>query len=226
MKPLIKNFQLKHLAVFTFAAMVSASTSPSCNLTGSSDGSAVTITESSASPTPTATASPSPSPSPSPTPSYGMNCTGTFGYDSFANYPVFYLSSINGSSINSIKMNLYGNGLGMSNVVGSITLTAYTCGTASTLGSNVATATWNHTSLNGNAAQQTFTFSSPVTIPTNCAPGEKPLAFKVTYSGFGGAAVWAEEVLSSASCFLTRSTSTTGLASSPHSYTAIIDANP
>ncbi len=217
------NYQV-HLSFLAGTAFVAALTG--CVLPGQSSGSASPVTTtsdgSSSSPTPSST----PSPSPSPTPTYGMNCSGTFGWDSLGSYPVMFVGAINGSSVNSVKLNLHGNGLGTSNVVGSITLTAYTCGTSSSLGANVATATWNHTSLNGNDAEQTFTFSSPVTIPTNCAPGEKPLAFKVTYSGFGGAAVYAHEVLSTSTCFMSRSTSATGLVASPHSFTGIIDANP
>lgn len=221
------NYQV-HLSFLAGTAFVAVLTG--CVLPGQSSGSAspVTTTSDGSSSSP----SPSPTASPSPTPTYGMNCTTTQGASSLTTTPVAYLTSINGSSINSVKVNLYANGQGPSSTAGTVTLTAYTCGSPTAIGSSVASTT-NSTGLTGNSAAKTFTFSSPVTIPTNCASGEYPIAFKFTWPGsdFGGRAIYMDVSLTSSSCFMYQSLSSTQLYDtttgvSAHSFVGVINANP
>ncbi len=184
--------------------------------------------------TTTSTGTTTATPTATPTPTVGMNCTGTDdGYDNLAAAPVFSVSGLTGSSINSVQMNLLYATAGATILSGgthyttSITLTAYTCGSSGSLGSSVGSAT-TVVGLNGTPTTTTFTFSSPIAIPSNgaCSGGQTPLVFKITgSSAVGGYVFWAESGIQTASCFANQSTSTTGVVNNLRDWTVIINAN-
>lgn len=166
------------------------------------------------------------------TPTYGMDCTSYNGYDSMQSYPTAFVSSITGSTITTVKFNLFisdGTGatsvVNFSNTAGTVTLTAYNCASAGSLGPSVGTATMNN-SLNGHSAQKTFTFNSPITIPTNCNSGEAPVAFAVSWTGYGGYHVWSNSNINTTSCFLKQSSTNTGAVARPRGWMATITATP
>ncbi len=157
---------------------------------------------------------------------YGMNCTSSNGADIVEDYPVMYVSSITGSTMSSVAFQMYLNGYGNSTTYNtSLTLNVYTCVTpGTTLTSAAATASVS-AALNGNSSTVTFTFGSAVTLPTNCSAGEVALAFELVDNSGYASELYAASGVSSSSCFLDESTSTTEVESGRgRSYEAVITA--
>ena len=120
-----------------------------------------------------------------PTPTYGMDCGGPgIGSGnintSTTTSKIFFLEDIPGTAITSIKMYLKMPVCGAGTTCSTpLTLKVYTCADASSPGTLVDTV--NLTAGLKNGTQEfTFTFSSPLTIPTCSNGSEKGFAFQFT----------------------------------------------
>jgi hypothetical protein len=187
--------------------------------------------------TPEETASPSEDDGGVTAPTYGMDCgTSTIGYgainDSTTTSKAFFVEDVPGTAITSIKMYLRettcGNG---TTCVTPLTLKVYTCGDASSLGTLVDTVSIS-AGIKKGVQEFTFTFSSPITIPTCSNASEKGFVFQFTNN-------WSNNVqadinnASPSTCYLDKGNSLTGAESYGVSnggvaqyYRAVITATP
>lgn len=148
------------------------------------------------------------------TPTYGMDCGdagGGYGAinTSTTDSNVFFVADVPGTAITSIKMYLRqttcGNG---TTCVTPLTLNVYTCADTNSLGTLVSTVSLS-AGLKGFMQEYTFTFASPITIPTCSNGSEQGFAFKFTNN-------WSNNVQadikngSPSTCYLDKGHSTTG----------------
>jgi hypothetical protein len=119
------------------------------------------------------------------TPVVGMDCgSSSPGYGninaSTNTSKAFFVEDVPGTAITSIKLYLRettcGNG---TTCVTPLTLKVYTCGSAGSLGTLVDTVSLSAGITKG-VQEFTFTFSSPITIPTCSNAGEKGFVFQFT----------------------------------------------
>lgn len=114
-------------------------------------------------------------------PSYGVSCPGTSGAGNWIvnrlSYTAgSYVEDINGSSITSITFHDVAT-LNSSYSNFDFTITARACAFNGTI---LGTASAQLASLNPSSSEDlTFTFSSPLTVPTNCSSGKKTVVFVV-----------------------------------------------
>ncbi len=158
-----------------------------------------------------------------------MNCTTTNGADSVDLYPVAFVPAISGTAITSVTLNLYlsdsGGVTDVGQTSGTVTLNAYTCASAGSLGSSAGTAVLA-TSLNYSSTAKTFTFTSPINIPSNCQVGEAPFAIVISHSAYNSDTIWAKSGANTTACYLKQSSSGTGAVARSRGYTAVIKGNP
>lgn len=151
-----------------------------------------------------------------------MNCTGTFGSDQPANYPISYIQDVSAIYVTSVQFSLNVYYLGGTYPV-SVAVDAYTCGDGSTIGTYAGSATFTG-SVGMSSSLATFTFSSPFLVQ-DCGSGHRTVAFKMSSISVAGGVstdLWADEVLANGSCFLERSTSSSNLTASPHSWVGVV----
>lgn len=149
-----------------------------------------------------------------PTPTYGMDCGGSgigFGNinTSTNTSHIFFLEDIPGTAITSIKMYLKESTCGSGTTcVTPLTLKVYTCGDGSSPGTLVDTVSLT-AGLKSGAQEFTFTFSSPITIPTCSNASEKGFAFQFTNNWSNNVQA---EIKNSApsTCYLDKGSSQTG----------------
>lgn len=168
------------------------------------------------------------------TPTYGVACAAGVSNrtvvpdeDGMGDTPGMYIEDFNGSTINSIT---FRNVQTLNGNYGSFTfeINAFGCGfNGSNLGSVQATTG----ALNVATSNPiTFTFSPPLTVPTNCSSGKKTVAFVMsTITTMNNNDILVVDTMPlSASCPVQRTTDTSGTlgaAESGHAFAVTIDAD-
>jgi hypothetical protein len=124
----------------------------------------------------------------------------------------FFVEDIPGTAITSLTMYLKIPGCGAGTTcVTPMDLEVYACADGTTMGNLVGTVSLS-AGITQNSQAFTFTFSSPITIPTNCGAGQKAFAFHFT-NGWASN-VEAQIVNNEAStCYLDRGSSETNATS-------------
>lgn len=172
-----------------------------------------------------------------PTPTYGMDCGASEGgygaiNSSTTTSKVFFVEDVPGTEITSIKLYLRQTACGAGTTcITPLDLDVYTCGDASSMGTFVETVSIS-AGLKMGVQEFTFTFSSPITIPTCSNGSQKGFAFHFTNN-------WSNNVQadikngSPSTCYLDKGHSFTGAESfgvgnggQAQYYRAVITATP